>query len=75
MHAAWLLKVLEDEERQGEWVLWMDIDTVVIDANFTLPYEEFAAKSKDLVVYGNLTQVKAGHPLEGETIQTPLPSL
>ena len=64
---AWLNKVLEDEELQAEWVLWVDIDTVILDLNFTLPFEEFAAKSKDLVVYGNLTQVKAGHPIEGES--------
>jgi hypothetical protein len=68
--AAWINKVLDDEEHPVEWVLWMDIDTVVIDANFTLPFEEFAAKSKDLVVYGNLTEVKEGHPVKG----TPLPS-
>lgn len=66
--AAWILKVLEDEERAGEWIIWTDIDTVIIDANFTLPYEQFAANSKDLVVYGNLTQVKAGHPLEGDCL-------
>ena len=43
----------------------MDIDTVVIDANFTLPFEEFAAKSKDLVVYGNRTETEKGHPVKG----------
>lgn len=68
---AWINKVLEDEQRPAEWVLWMDIDTVVIDANFTLPFEEFAAKSKDLVVYGNKTEVRQGHPVKG----TPLSSV
>lgn len=57
--------MLEDEELAAEWLLWMDIDTVVIDANFTLPFEEFAAKSKDLVVYGNRTETEKGHPVKG----------
>ena len=43
----------------------MDIDTVVIDANYTLPFEAFAAKSKDLVVYGNRSEVERGHPVKG----------
>ena len=59
--------MLEDEELAAEWVLWTDIDTVVIDANYTLPFEEFAAKSKDLVVYGNKTEVERGHPVKGIT--------
>ena len=57
--------MLEDEELAAEWVLWMDIDTVVIDANYTLPFEAFAAKSRDLVVYGNRTEVEKGHPVKG----------
>lgn len=56
---------MDDNELQAEWVLWVDIDTVILDLNFTLALEEYAAKSKDLVVYGNVTQVKAGHPIEG----------
>ena len=68
--AAWLLKVLEDEARQGEWILWVDIDTVILDANFTLPYDDLAARSKDLVVYGNLTQVQAGHPVKGDLFRS-----
>lgn len=59
--------MLEDDELQAEWVLWVDIDTVMLDLNFTLALDEYAAKSKDLVVYGNVTQVKAGHPLEGQS--------
>ena len=57
--------MLADEERAAEWVLWIDIDTAIIDANFTLPFDEFAAKSKDLVVYGNHTELRAGHPVRG----------
>ena len=56
---------MEDEELAAEWVLWMDIDTVVIDANYTLPFEAFAAKSRDLVVYGNKSEVEKGHPVKG----------
>jgi len=71
--AAWINKVLADEENPAEWVLWMDIDTVVLDANYTLPFEEFAAKSKDLVVYGNQTEVQAGHPVRGAFTPPPSP--
>ena len=34
------------------------------------PLISFAARSKDLVLYGNLTEIKAGHPVKGELLLT-----
>lgn len=64
--AAWISKVLE--EKRSDWVLWVDIDTVILDADFELPYHQYFGQSKDLVIYGNRTMVKAGHPIQGNSL-------
>ena len=51
------------QENDEEWYLWVDIDTVIIDVTFTLPFERF--HGKDFITWGNSTQILAGDPLNG----------
>eukprot|EP00891_Asterochloris_glomerata_P009694 jgi/Astpho2/9694/fgenesh1_pg.00149_%23_4_t len=58
---AWINKVLEETEL--EWLLWVDLDTVIIDASFVFPFKRF--RDADLVVYGDEDGTRAGDPAEG----------
>jgi len=58
---GWLLKAMKENEE--EWYLWVDIDTVIIDVTFTLPFERF--HGKDFITWGNSTRILAGDPLNG----------
>ena len=48
--AGWIMRVLQDATLAADWVLWVDIDTVLLDANFTLPFNEYVVGSHDLVL-------------------------
>ncbi len=62
--AAWINKVLEETEL--EWLLWVDLDTVIIDASFVFPFKRF--RDADLVVYGDEDGTRAGDPAEGQAV-------
>lgn len=43
--------------------MWVDIDTVIIDVTFSLPFDRFVGK--DFITWGNQTRILAGDPLNG----------
>ena len=51
------------QENDEEWYLWVDIDTVIIDVTFRLPFDRFVGK--DFITWGNQTRILAGDPLNG----------
>lgn len=51
------------QENEEEWYLWFDIDTVIIDVRFKLPFERF--EGKDFITWGNSSRILAGDPLQG----------
>ena len=51
------------QEYEEEWYLWVDIDTVIIDVSFKLPFERF--EGKDFITWGNSSRILAGDPLNG----------
>jgi len=59
------------QENEEEWYLWVDIDTVIIDVTFTLPFERF--HGKDFITWGNSTRILAGDPLNGAHLLPPVP--
>ena len=56
-------KTLEETPASvAEWIMWVDIDTIVPDMTVTPRFEEY--EGKDLVVWGDRKKVVAGK-LEG----------
>ena len=51
------------QENDEEWYFWVDIDTVIIDVTFTLPFERF--DGKDFITWGNSTHILEGDPYNG----------
>ena len=54
------------EETELEWLLWVDLDTVIIDASFVFPFKRF--RDADLVIYGDEDGTRAGDPAEGRAV-------
>lgn len=54
------------QENEEQWYLWVDIDTVIIDVTFKLPFDRFVGK--DFVTWGNQTRILAGDPLNGKLL-------
>lgn len=38
---------------EGEWILWMDDDAIIVDMRFTFPLEQYDAAGIDLVMWGD----------------------
>lgn len=56
------------QENDEEWYLWIDVDTVIIDVQFKLPFDRF--EGKDFVTWGNSTRIRAGDAMNGTNICT-----
>ena len=64
--SGWIVKVLTEAPKENtEWVLWVDLDTIILDAHFVFPFKDF--EDKDLVLWGEEEYVRRGDPGKGDT--------
>jgi hypothetical protein len=43
---------------RSEWLVWMDMDTIIGNMPFVFPYQSYAGK--DLVLWGEAEKIKKG---------------
>ena len=53
----------EMPKERAEWVAWMDMDLVLGDVDFDIPFHKYAGK--DLVVWGYRHHVLQGNSIKG----------
>lgn len=44
-----------------DYLLWIELNALVLNPAFVLPYKRYNATGKDIVMYGNLPEVLAGN--------------
>ena len=61
---AWIRRMLAESPREDvEWIMWMDMDTLITDQAFSLPWARY--DGYDMVVWGVRERVDEGE-VEGE---------
>ena len=59
-----MLQALEGiPAERADWILWLDMDLLVANMNFTFPIEKYAGK--DMILHGDMDYIKKGDARKG----------
>jgi hypothetical protein len=51
---------------RADWILWVDMDLLVANMNFTFPIDKYAGK--DMILHGDMEYIKKGDARRGAPV-------